>query len=131
MILPFLQLLNEKTAVEVLEERIETMSRYDYHCVGVFDKGRLIAISGVWVLYKFYIGKHIEPDNVVVHPDYRGKQVGEQMMNWIHDYAKKNDCAVSELNVYIANGRGQKFWFEQGYRIIGFHMRKDLTESGN
>jgi GNAT superfamily N-acetyltransferase len=125
-ILPFLQLLNESTDPGILQQRIHDMKDYNYHCVGVFDEERLIAISGIWILYKFYIGKHIEPDNVVVDPAYRGKKAGEELMNWIHEYAKSEGCAVSELNCYVKNAGGLKFWLSQGYRILGFHMRKDL-----
>ena len=126
IILPFLQLLNEKTAVDVLKRRITEMKRQNYICVGIYDNKKLIGISGVWLLFKFYVGRHIEPDNVVVHPDYRRKKVGEQLMQWIHQYGKEKSYPVSELNVYVMNTRGQKFWMQQGYKIIGYHMKKDL-----
>jgi GNAT superfamily N-acetyltransferase len=126
IILPFLQMLNEKTEEEILRNRIVEMGEYNYRCIGIFDGEQLIGISGLWILYKFYIGKHIEPDNVVVHQDYRGKGAGEALMRWIHDYARETGCHVSELNCYVKNTGGLKFWLQQGYRILGFHMRKDL-----
>ena len=125
-ILPFLQLLNPKTNSSVLQQRLDAMKETSYTCVGVYDHNTLIAVSGIWMLVKHYTGKHIEPDNLMVHPDYRGKGIGEQLMHWIHTFAKNNGCLASELNCYVANPRGHKFWMNLGYEIIGYHMKKIL-----
>jgi GNAT superfamily N-acetyltransferase len=76
---------------------------------------------------KYYVGKHIEPDNVIIHPDYRGSGVGEALMKWIYNYAISQGCVASELNCYVSNNAGQKFWINQGYNVIGFHFQKQLT----
>lgn len=123
-ILPLLQLLNECTLPGDVKQRLEAMKQINYRCVGVYHEGKLGAISGIWILVKHYVGKHIEPDNVVVHPEYRGKKVGELLMEWIHTYAKQNECVASELNCYVANERGFKFWKRLGYEVLGYHMRK-------
>lgn len=123
-IIPFLQILNDKISVEVLNKRIDEMLAINYECVGVYDKHNLIGISGLWILNKYYAGRHIEPDNVVIHPDYRNNGIGELMMKWIYDYAKKNGCDSSELNCYVTNQEGIKFWINQGYKIIGYHFQK-------
>lgn len=124
LILPFLELLNPKTEKSVLENRLEEMKNYNYHCVGVFDGDKLIAVSGFWILFKHYVGKHIEPDNVMVLPEYRSQKIGEKMMAFIYDYAKANGCVASELNCYVNNSGGLKFWINQGYRILGYHLQK-------
>ena len=78
-----LQLLDSRLSDEVLKSRLDEMVERGYECVGVYDGDKLIGISGLWILVKYYIGRHIEPDNVVILPEYRGKGVGEQMMEWI------------------------------------------------
>lgn len=125
-IFPFFRLLDEKLTDEVLSERLKGMKAHNYECVGVYDESKLIGISGLWILDKYYVGKHIEPDNVIIHPDYRGQGIGEQLMQWIYDYAKEQGCVASELNCYVSNHRGVAFWVKEGFRIIGYHMRKDL-----
>ena len=128
-ILPLLQLINPTTELSVLAERLEAMKSTDYQCLGVFDGDRLVGICGFWMLIKIYVGKHIEPDNVVIHPDYRSQGIGEQMLAWIFDYGRQHGCIASELNVYVQNSPGIKFWMSQGYKIIGFHMQKNLSTS--
>lgn len=125
-IIPFLQLLNNQIPEQTLRERLTEMIEQNYECVGVYDSGRLVGICGLWFLTKYYVGKHVEPDNVVIHPDYRGKGVGEQMMKWIYDYARSRGCIASELNCYVTNSAGQKFWMNEGYKVLGFHYQKHL-----
>ncbi len=125
-IIPFIQMLNPNTDKEILIERLNYMKEISYHCVGVYDNGKLIGISGLWILCKFYAGKHIEPDNVIIHPDQRGKHVGEKLMDWIHNYAKEIGCVASELNCYPTNSKGIKFWMNSGYELKGFHFEKTL-----
>jgi GNAT superfamily N-acetyltransferase len=127
--LPLIQLLNPKLAPEVLIDRMMQMGPLGYHCVGVFDGERLAGCCGFWVLVKYYVGKHIEPDNVIIHPDYRSHGLGAQMISFLEQYAREIDCDALELNVYMVNAAGQKFWMNQGYRTIGFHMQKQLKKA--
>lgn len=128
-IIPLLQILNPKMQPDVLEERFNEMKKTDYQCVGVYSGSELIAISGIWILQKIYAGKHIEPDNVIVHPDFRNKGIGELLMDWIHQYARDTGCIASELNCYVHNEGGNKFWKSLGYEIAGYHYIKKLTDT--
>ncbi len=123
-IIPLLQTINEGVGEEVLEERLALMKAANYRCAGVYDGDQLIGICGVWVLYKHYVGKHIELDNVVLLPSHRNKGLGESLMDWLEAWAKEQGCAASELNCYVHNSAGIKFWLNQGYKILGFHCQK-------
>jgi GNAT superfamily N-acetyltransferase len=130
-ILPLLELLNPKTAKEVLAQRLQEIKGSSYECVGVYSGARLIGISGIWILNKIYAGKHIEPDNVIIHPDFRSRGIGEILMNWLHEYGINNGCLTSELNSRVGNEDGNRFWKSQGYEIVGFHFIKRLGRYGN
>jgi len=124
-IIPLLKILDPKIDDETLNGRLQEMvANHNYQCVGVSFEGNLIGISGLWILNKYYVGKHIEADNVIIHPDHRNNGVGEQLMEWIFDYGKKNGCIASELNCYVGNSAGLKFWLNRGYKILGFHCQK-------
>jgi GNAT superfamily N-acetyltransferase len=123
-IIPLLRILDPKIEEQTLNERLEDMLAHNYECVGVYDGDELIGISGLWTLSKYYVGRHIEPDNVIIHPDHRSKGIGEQLMQWIYDYAKSKGCVATELNCYVSNSAGVAFWIKQGFRILGFHMQK-------
>lgn len=125
-ILPLVQILNPSLPRELLAARLQEMISQGYQCLGVFCADQLVAIAGLWIHTHFWSGRMIEPDNVVVHPDYRSSGLGERMMAWIYEYGREQGCVVSDLNCYITNHGGHKFWANQGYKILGFHYQKDL-----
>lgn len=126
MILPLVIELNQgKYTKELLQDRLKDMlAMGGYQCIGVFDKQKLIGICGFWVLNKLYAGKHVEPDNVYVVPEYRSSGIGEVMMNWLFDYAKSIACIGAEVNCYVHNEKGRKFWERQGFEALGLHLIK-------
>lgn len=126
IIIPFLRILNDAIPEDTLQERLADMMQRNYECAGVYDEDRLIGICGMWILNKYYVGKHIEPDNVMILPEYRNKGVGEQMMAWVDEYGRSQGCIAAELNCYVVNDKGIRFWLNQGYKIIGFHCQKKL-----
>ena len=123
-IVTVLRVLNEQLSEDVLKERLNEMFDRGFICLGVFDAEKLIGVSGLWILNKIYVGRHIELDDVVILPEYRSKGIGKQMMQWIYQFAKDQGCVASELNCYVTNSAGQKFWANEGYRVIGFHYQK-------
>jgi len=129
-VLPLLQQLNVKTPPSVLSERLLDMSTQNYKCAGVYHNHKLIGISGLWFLTRHYIGKTIEPDHVVIHSEYRGKNIGKLLFEWIYTYAKENGYEATELNAYTGNRKSHKFYLNEGYEIYGYHFIKVLREDG-
>ncbi len=125
-IIPFLKTLDKTLDDSTLQQRLNDMKSNNYECVGAYYNNELIGICGLWILNKYYIGRHIEPDNVIIKEKHRGSGVGEQMMNWIEEYGISKGCVASELNCYVSNHKGVRFWIKQGYKIIGYHMQKKL-----
>jgi GNAT superfamily N-acetyltransferase len=123
-VIPLLKLLNPKLSDELLKQRLDEMLTQGYKCIGIFDGDALIGACGLWILTKYYVGRHIEPDNVVILPEYRSRNIGSQLMEWIDDYARENGCAASEVNCYIGNEKAHKFWKKQGYEVIALHFQK-------
>ncbi len=127
-ILPLAMLLNKGTIeYTVLEKRLKDMLQMGgYECIGVYDNDELIGICGIWILNKLYVGKHIEPDNVFIKKEYRSKGVGQLMIDYLFQYAKDIDCKATELNCYLSNEKGRKFWERQGYEPLAYHFFKQF-----
>ncbi len=125
-IIPLLKLLDSNIEEAILKDRLIDMYDSNYECVGVYKNDTLIGISGLWTLNKYYVGKHIEVDNVIILPEYRSQGIGDILMEWIFEYAQSKGCIASELNCYVSNHKGVKFWIQKGYKIIGYHMQKVL-----
>lgn len=105
------------------------MAAQSYQCAGCYLDGQLIGICGFWMMTKFYVGKHIEPDNVFILPEYRRLGYGRQLLEWVYAYGKEQGCIASELNCYISNETGNAFWEQEGFVKIGYHYQKPLDSS--
>jgi len=125
-IIPLLRVLNNTIPESLLLERLGEMADQGYQCAGLYDDGRLIGICGLWILTKYYVGKHIEPDNVVIQEEYRSRGLGKRLMAWVHEYGKLQGAIASELNCYLPNERGNAFWEKEGYRKIAWHCQRPI-----
>jgi GNAT superfamily N-acetyltransferase len=127
MILPLLEILNPGLPKAVIIERLNEMLGRGYQCAGAWDGEELVAICGIWILTKVYVGRHIELDNVAVRPDCRVQGVGRQLVDWVLAYGRELGCVTAELNCYIANEAGQKFWEKTDFKAIGYHYQIRLS----
>jgi GNAT superfamily N-acetyltransferase len=128
-IIPFIKQLNPALPETTLKTRLEEMITQGYRCAGMYMDNDLIGICGFWIMTKFYVGKHIEPDNVFMLPEYRRQSLGKRLLDWVYDYGLSQDCIISELNCYITNETGNAFWEQQGFAKIGYHYQKNLESS--
>ncbi len=127
IILPLVQKINPTKTLEDLQKKQTEMFNFDhYHCFGVFQEGHLIGLSSAWITVRFYSGKQLEVDNLMVDPELQSKGFGKFLMEFLEKWAKENGCLTVELNTYVFNERSHKFYFNQGYKIIGYHFQKNL-----
>ncbi|MBM4207756.1 MAG: GNAT family N-acetyltransferase [Gammaproteobacteria bacterium] len=130
-ILPLIQQLNPALPEHVLRSRLHEMAGQGYQCAGLTINDRLVGICGMWIMTKFYVGKHIEPDNVFILPEYYRQGFGKLLLNWVYEYGKTQGCIASELNCYIINDTGNRFWEQEGFVKIGYHYQRLLTDAPN
>ncbi len=126
IIIPLLKQLNQEESETVLSERVLEMNTQNYECVGVYDRETLIGIAGLWFQTRHYSGRSIEPDHVIIKETYRGTGIGKLLFQWIDQYAKSKNCQTVELNTYVRNTASHKFYYNEGYEILGFHFLKRL-----
>ena len=79
---------------------------------------RPVGYIGVWLI----AGEgHIT--NVAVHPDYRGKGIGERLMTAIEDSPKKRGATRMTLEVRVSNDVAQRLYRKLGYIAAGIRRR--------
>lgn len=128
-IIPLTQLLNPSLPETILKSRLDEMVAQGYRCAGLYLEDNLIGICGLWIMTKLYVGKYIEPDNVVIVPEYRNQGYGQKLLEWVYQYGLGQGCIASELNCYITNETGNAFWQQEGFTKIGYHYQKQLESS--
>lgn len=126
-IIPLVQkLTNYKFSDLVLQERFAEMVSQNYECAGVYDGDTLIGVSGMWYCTRHYAGKSMEVDHVYIDDAYRNKGIGKQFFKWMYDYVKAKGYTSVELNTYVQNYPSHKFYYNEGFEILGYHFFKNL-----
>lgn len=127
LIIPLVHELNDgKVSKDDLKVRFEEMSNQNYECAGIFDDDTLIGVAGLWFCTRHYIGKSVELDHVFIKPEYRGSGLGKSFMGWIQNYTQSKGCKSLELNTYVQNYPSHKFYYNEGYEILGYHFLKKI-----
>ena len=126
-VIPLMQKLTEdKISDEVLKSRFTEMINQNYECAGIYDGDSLIGICGMWFCTRHYSGRSIEVDHVYIDESYRNKGLGDQFFEWIYEYVKEKGCESIELNTYVENYPSHKFYYNQGFKILGYHFVKKM-----
>ena len=126
-IVPLMEVFNEhKFSAEVLQKRIEAMFQQHEEGVGVFEEDRLIGVTGLWYQTRHYSGKSCEVDHVYIDEKHRSGGIGKQLFAFIETHVKAKGCEAIELNTYVQNVASHKFYFNLGFKILGFHFLKEI-----
>lgn len=126
-IIPLVDKLNNySVSRDVLEQRLLEMNSQNYECAGIYDNEKLIGICGLWYCTRHYSGKSVEPDHVYIDNDFRGQGLGKAFFKWIYEYTKSKGCESIELNTYVSNYDSHKFYYNEGFKILGYHFLKKL-----
>ncbi len=126
-IIPFIQELNPELNPAVIQENQRDMfSISNYRCFGLFQGDNLIGISSGWITIRHYSGKQIEIDNVIIASTHQSNGYGAQFIELLEQWSREQECKTLELNTYLDNPRSHKFYFAQGFKILGFHFYKEL-----
>jgi len=130
MILPLIQELNPGVPPDVLAQRLQDMTAQGYQCAAAFAGDYCIGVAGIWLGTRFWGGRYLDVDNVIVDLQYRGTGIGQQLMDWVERYAHREGCEIMVLDAYVTNDLAHKFYQRNGYQIVGYHFVKSLRSTG-
>lgn len=122
-IIPLLNELDPDIGNEIIVSRVTDMVENGYECVGIYTKDDLIGICGIWTLYKYYVGKHMELDNVYIKPKFQSSGLGNLLINWLKEFANSRSYKAIELNCYQGNVRGNEFWLKNNFQELATHYQ--------
>ena len=107
---------------------LDLMLPHNYSQLAVFDQDECVAICGIWIGNKLWVGKYLELDNIVVKEAYRSRGVGDLIFKTLEQKALQENCNMLSLDSYTSNFKAHKFFYNQGYSPKGFHFIKLLNE---
>ena len=105
---------------------LEMVKLPNYTCFGLFLEDELVGISAGWTTVRIYCGKQLELDNVIIDSTLQSQGLGHYFINEIKDWSAQNEYKSLGLNTYVQNPRSHKFYFNEGFKILGFHFEKKV-----
>lgn len=123
-IAPLIHVLNPKLSKAAFDRRLHEMVANGYRCVGGYHDGALIAIAGFKIFTRFWCGKQMDVDNVIVAEAYRNGGVGKKLFRCLERIAVREGCDVMVLDSYSHAHAAHRFYHREGFHIEGFHFYK-------
>lgn len=117
-----------------LRARLEGIRDAGWECIGAFTtdaQGRdtMVGMSGYWILNRFCYGRYLYVDHFIVDGGGRGRGLGRRMWEALERIARERGCERMVLDTFVTNSVAQRFWMNQGCRIVGLHFGKPLHET--
>lgn len=117
--------LDPEKGEKYIQKTLEQMQELEnYTCFGLYEKDKLIGVSSGWTTVRLYCGKQLELDNVIIDEKQQSKGLGKIFFDKIEAWSIQNNYKSLSLNTYVSNSRSHKFYYNQGYSILGFHFQK-------
>lgn len=105
---------------------INDMVKLNYQQAVAYINEKPVGVCGFWINTKIYSGKYVELDNVVVGRNYRNKNIGQLLCDYVLEIAKQQNCKTAMLDAYLENTQAHTFYERIGFTKKGFHFIKPL-----
>jgi len=127
---PLLAQLYSGIDIRTLRARLHAVISLGWRCAGLFsgedDSEGPVALAGYWITTRFCYGKYLYVDHFIVADHRRRAGLGRTLLGFLHDTAKREGCERMVLDTFVANDSAHRFWFDCGFKIVGFHFGKNL-----
>lgn len=80
--------------------------------------GKIVGYSGMWL-----IADEAHITNIAILPEYRGKKLGEALLQKTIELARSYDAIVMTLEVRVSNHIAQNLYEKLGFQIGGLRKR--------
>jgi N-acetylglutamate synthase-like GNAT family acetyltransferase len=130
LMFPLIRQLNPDMTKAKFLSCLKEMLPLGYRVIGAFDGKKLIGCVGLWTATRFWCGKYMEMDNVVVDINQRSGGIGKLMVEWVEARAKQEKCNLVMADSYTHNHASHRFYFREGYIIKGYCFVKETPPNG-
>ncbi|GLS00665.1 hypothetical protein GCM10007859_06730 [Brevundimonas denitrificans] len=106
--------------------QIERMFSEGARLVQLVDQGEVRAI-GLWRVFETtYCGRRLEIEDLVSSEAHRSRGYGAALLRWFDARAAALDCQTTTLHSAVHRDRAHRFYFREGFHIMGFHFSRKL-----
>ena len=113
------------TQEQFLSNRANLISN-GYHLFGLRDEGRLVSVAGL-TMYPRLTGRECWVYDLATAESERSKGYGEEILNFVQNYAKKSGCTNICLHTRLSRTDAQRFYETRAkWEKYAFVYKKNL-----
>lgn len=108
---------------EIFEYEIEENKIAEYHCL--LERDTIVGYDGFWA-----IGDEIHISTIAIHPNWRGKGLGELLLQNSLFIAQQNPVTMVTLEVRTSNKAAQSLYKKYQFKEVGLRKKyyRDTNE---
>jgi len=95
-----------------------------YKLAFVEDKDRAVSVAGFRINETLVCGKFMYVDDLVTDEKERSKGYGDKLIDWLIEYAKKNQCKQFHLDSNVDRFSAHHFYFRKRLTIACYHFER-------
>jgi len=88
----------------------------------VYGEKNGIVVAGFRISENFFVGKFLYIDDLITDSQNRSKGYGDQLFDWLIDYAKKEGCQELHLDSGVQRFDAHRFYLRKRMKIIAHHF---------
>jgi GNAT superfamily N-acetyltransferase len=123
---PLIKQLNPGLTRKQYDAMLKEARRGGYRCFGGYQGKKMIAACGIWTMTRFWCGKFMEIDNLVVDQSQRNIGIGKILLDAVEAVAAQEGCQMLLAASYTHNTASHRFYFREKYIIRGFVFTKEI-----
>ena len=105
------------------------MENEHYQLAYVEHDAQVVAVAGFRPMQTLAWGKIIYVDDLVTASTVRSKGHGEQLLNWLIDLARSQNCDQLHLDSGVQRHAAHRFYFRRRLDITAHHFAIDLRRA--
>lgn len=100
--------------------------RSGYHLACLKHNDTVVAVAGFHVSMNLAWGRFLYVEDLVVDEGARSQQFGEQLFQWLVDFAQQRDCQQLHLDSGVQRFDAHRFYLRQCMKISSHHFSMNL-----
>lgn len=95
-----------------------------YRLAAGFEEKQVRCVAGYRFMEFLSYGKVLYVDDLVTDEAARSRDFGGQMIEWLSEEARKNECEQLHLDSGVQRHSAHRFYFREDMKIINYHFSK-------
>lgn len=102
------------------------MEQEGYRLVAIRENGRVSAVAGYRIMEMLYCGRILYVDDLVTDERCRSRGFGRQLLDWLKDAGRRENCAELHLDSRLHREAAHRFYEREGLAKTCYHFAAAL-----